>query len=324
MARTNPIAQRELNRLRQDRGKRRLPTLLGFTALGLVIVYFYSMLRDPESSVRSLAIYAVWIVNAVVAIRCIVAGVNVTAREFSAGTWDSLVLTGVGARRIFFGYWRASLKVSAPWMFALGVLRLAMLPIAMIGIVNLFAVDMVYLYGAPSPYNPTPFPPDMIFFDFLGNYALLAVFSAVALTMLEVLTCTALGIAAAALLRSSTLSILLATAIRLIPVFGGGVIAWLDGTVDFRSPFALFRHPATAIADLGTAPISRLVAPYMTWSLYSHADAASTLSIVYILIVILLLCSALSAYATIYYNGAQPSPHQMIHGFRKRLDLGQL
>lgn len=156
---TNPIAQRELKRLRNDRHKRRVLTLLAFGALGLVIAYFYFMLREPDSPVRSLAIYAVWIVNAVVAIRCIVAGVNVAAREFTSGTWDSLVLTGVGARRIFFGYWRASLKVSAPWMFALGIMRLAMLPIAMLGIINLFAVDMVYMYGAPSPTIPFLFRP---------------------------------------------------------------------------------------------------------------------------------------------------------------------
>jgi hypothetical protein len=209
-------------------------------------------------------------------------------------------------------------------MLALTIIRLAMLPIAMIGVINAYAVEMVWRYGAPTPFNPQPIPADLLYFDWLGNYALLAVLSAVALSLLEVFTCTALGIATIALLRSTALSILLATAIRGIPIVAGMVIAWLDGTVDFTSPFALFRHRAAAIADLGTAPLSRLVVPYMEWSQTTHADAAETLYVVYALILIMCLASVLIAYIAIRFGGAKTAQRGGIRGFRNRVKWRQL
>src|SRR5262249_13768334 len=147
------------------------------------------------------ALFVIWIVHIMTAVRAVVAGANAISREHVGQTWDALGLTGVSARKILFGKWRAALYSIRSWVLGLGVVRLAMLPVFMIALVHRyiwFQFGLYYTGGTgSSTYASTYFPDAQ--FTWVPEAALLAVVMVVLLTVLEALTCTALGLAASAL-----------------------------------------------------------------------------------------------------------------------------
>ncbi|MBX3083766.1 MAG: hypothetical protein KF716_19185 [Anaerolineae bacterium] len=249
-----------------------------------------------------------WVVNAAVAIRAIWAGASVASREFTSPTWESLVLTGIGVRRLYFGNWRAALRIAAPWMFALGAVRLAMLPLSMLGITTRFAGYIVSAFGPPSTYQP--YPESYVFFSWIPWAAVTAVIAAVLLTVLEILLCTALGVTLAFLTRNNIAAILTAAVLRLMPLVVSAMQALLDGTLDFRNPYAIFTHAAMSMADLGTSAISRLAAPYMLWSVTTHISALYGLMLAFVLGITLLVGAVIGGLVSIRLSGARTLPKQ--------------
>jgi hypothetical protein len=300
----NPIIRREM--FRKSRSRSHWPWLGGAAGFGILVavtVALFDSLKDTEAPTRELAIQVVWLVNAIVALRSIWAGAAIASREFTAPTWESLLITGIGARRLFLGNWRAALRVAAPWMLALGVMRLVMLPLSMLGITTRFAGFVVATYGPPSAYQP--YPDWLIFYDWVPWAAVVAVVAAVALTILEVLICTALGVALSFLTRHSTAAILTACALRLMPLVINVIQAVFDGTLNLSNPYAIFTHAAMAMADLGTSPLSRLAAPYMLWSRTTHSGALYGLSLAFGMGLTLLCGAVLVGIVGIRLNGAR-------------------
>src|SRR5258708_4576339 len=136
----NPIVWQELVHQRRN-----APTplqrwwLLGPLIITGMIVLVASTLTQVDYPTRELGIYMIWIVQTATVVRALLAGANAISREHVGLTWDSLVLTGISARQILFGKWRAVLRRVGPWMVMLGVIRLVMIPIFMVALVNRYA-----------------------------------------------------------------------------------------------------------------------------------------------------------------------------------------
>ena len=185
--------------------------IIGVLLVLAIIIGVPLTLLDVQSPSRELAILAIWFVHAITATYAIVVSANMISREHSGLTWDALVLTQLSARQILFGKWRAVLFRMRGWMLALGVVRLAMLPVFMISLLNRFAW-YGYGYGYGARYGE----------DFAITWsplaALVAVLMTVVLTVFEVLCSTAIGLAASAVMRRGTLATVLAMIVRFTPV----------------------------------------------------------------------------------------------------------
>jgi hypothetical protein len=67
-----------------------------------------------------------WIFHMIVTIRLVISGVDVISREHRNGTWDSLILTGISKRQIFFGKWRAAITRIWKWGVVFFILWMGM------------------------------------------------------------------------------------------------------------------------------------------------------------------------------------------------------
>ncbi|MEP7288330.1 MAG: hypothetical protein ABI947_21475 [Chloroflexota bacterium] len=290
---------------------------VGFVVLVLMIVGVALTLGTYDFPTRELAIYMIWLVHAVTVVRALVAGSNAISREHVGQTWDALILTGVSARQILFGKWRAALRQAAPWIVALGTIRLAMLPIFMIALTVRFAWAIFITnssnYSAASSSGIPYYVPDPVFeFTWVPWAAVLAVVASVVLSILEGLACTALGLAASAIARRGIISTVTAFTIRFIPVALFAVFTRQELGTEATYAYSVLRFAPFSLADAGTASISRLAVPYMPWS-YSegfstHIDALSGLALATALLIVLLTISLLGAWAAIRMTGALPHP----------------
>lgn len=302
-ARRNPILWRE--RLRQQRQQPRHKWLWRVATVAVYVGIFGAIvysLTDMESPSRELAVHAVWAVYVVAVIRCIVIGVNVMSQEHTNQTWDVLTLTGVPLRNVFFGKWIAALNRAAPWLLALGAARLIMIPVSMYALMNRYAPEAamaIIRYGASGN---TYYDPDylrwMLQNEWVGWAAVVAVFSSVALSVLDLFGCTMLGMASAALVRKGIAANIAALTIRFIPVVVGFLSVYADPmtqeNIQTNSP-ALFQEAftlsGTAVADGGSAPISRLALPLMRVTVIAetHVRALEGLGMAYLMTAIVLL-----------------------------------
>ena len=127
---TNPIEWQETRHqlLLIPASAQRYRYMMPATLLLLMGVIALTLL-DTGAQTRNMAIYVIWIVHIITAARAISAGANAISREHVGKTWDALVMTGVNTRQILIGKWLGVLHRVAPWMLALGVLRLLMIPV---------------------------------------------------------------------------------------------------------------------------------------------------------------------------------------------------
>src|SRR5579871_5340497 len=143
----NPIAWQELFHLQRtainplSRLRLLVPLLVGLMFVGVALT-----LNNIDYPTRELGIFAIYIVHVLTALRALDAGANAISREHTGQTWDALILTGVNARQILFGKWRAVLEHVAPWMGLLGVLRLAMIPVFLVALTNYYG-SVALTYG---------------------------------------------------------------------------------------------------------------------------------------------------------------------------------
>jgi hypothetical protein len=201
----NPVFWQEITHQRRAAPRR---TWIGKVVPPLVLLAILIgvplSLSDPIIAFRhsrEFALVSIWLIHAIVAVRCIIAGANTVSREHVSQTWDSLVLTGISARQILLGKWLAALQRAAPWIVALGTVRLAMLPVFMVALLNRFAYFTYRRYGSYSLYDGYE-PPSVEWLPW-ATYA--AVVLTVLITLVEAACCTMLGIFASTAFKRGTL-----------------------------------------------------------------------------------------------------------------------
>ncbi|MCC7450941.1 MAG: hypothetical protein IT324_26230 [Anaerolineae bacterium] len=303
----NPIAWQEL--IHQERTAPRFLRrwwVLGPFVLVLMVAGVAITLTQVEYATRELGIYMIWIVHTATALRALIAGANVISREHVGQTWDSLVLTGISARQIMFGKWRAALHRSGPWMVALGTIRLAMIPIFFLALANVYAWGVSY-YSRYSSYGYEEYPMDVTWVPWA---ALLAVLSSIVLSILDVMACTAIGMAASAVTRRGILAGVVALSIRFAPVaiFGAFTRYELGGGAH---PYRVLRFAPFAIADGGTSTISRLSVPLTGYSQITHIDALGGLVLAALSLVVMIVVALMVAWLAIRLTGALPEPERV-------------
>jgi hypothetical protein len=303
----NPIIAQEVNYQRRS-DSRPFRAFMDISPLILIvaILLILASLQRIDYPTREFALYTIWIIHALTAVRAVSAGVNAISREHVGQTWDALVLTGISARKIFFGKWRAALRRSAPWMLALGTMRLAMLPVFTMAILNRLAWrNLVRGYYNFSSYSGAT--SDFYYnVEWVAWAAVVAVIATVALTMLEVLFCTALGLAASATIRRTVPAAVVALSLRFLPValFAGFARYELGDAPLYR----LARYAPFAMADAGTSPLMQLVWPLFPWRYINdlHVRALEGLLMATLLLVLGLAVSVAVAWFAIRSSGALP------------------
>lgn len=267
-------------------------------AAGCAVAVIAFTLRDVRAPTRDYAIILIWIVHALAASRAIVAGANAVSREHVGQTWDTLVMTGVSARRILFGKWLAVLQQVAPWMLVLGAVRLALLPIFMLAFVNRFAWRTAYNSSGYMGYAGAAY------LDWAPWAALAAVVFTVLLTALEMMACSALGLAASAALRRGWPALAAAFIVRFLPVilFAGFTRYEVGAAPSWR----VLRFPPLSLADGGSAALYQLALPLSNWTYSAHSSALPGVLLVTGMLSAMLLLALLVAWRAIRAAGALP------------------
>ena len=291
---TNPLEWQEKTYLQRSTtplssfGKRL--ALFGLLVAGGFILW---TLRDPAGPTRELGMLAIWCFHGLAAAQAVAAATNAVSREHVNHTWTPLILTGVSARRIVYGKWLAVMHHVAPIMLALGAVRLLLLPVFMLAFVNRFAWRVAYrggYYGSSSGIG------------WVEWATLLAVVMTVVLTVLEIMACTAIGLAASAVLRRRVLAMVAALFIRFAPVVLFALFTRYE--VDDGPFYRILRFTPLALADGGSAPLYQLVLPLTAWTQTAHQAALPGISLAVGLLVVMVLVSLLVAQTAIQSAGA--------------------
>jgi hypothetical protein len=294
----NPILWQETTH--QQRGAprwMRWGALIGLTTAALCVAFTW-WLYDTSNGypAMQMALYLVWIIQAMTAVRAVAAGANAISREHVGLTWDALVLTGVSVRLILFGKWRAALRSMRVWLLMAGVVRIAMLPIFSLGILKTYAS----FYGQnsySSYYRETTF-------EWVPWAWILAVVASVALTTVDLLCCTAIGLAASAVIRRGILASIIAVAIRFLPViFFSAFMRYQLGPTFF---WRWWGRTEFSLSDGGTSALMVLALPSMPWTYGDHEQALPGLILAGVMFVTLLLVSLCVTWIAIRRTGALP------------------
>lgn len=296
---TNPILWLETNHQRRPMVLRqRLLWGVGLFLLAGVIALIVLTLGNVGTPTHQLGIYLIWVIHAVTVARAISAGANAISREHVGKTWEPLVLTGISARHILWGKWVGVLNRVAPWMLILGTVRLAMIPIFMLSLLHRYAWFNPSGYGSFSSiegFRPV---------GWVVWASLLAVVMSVLLTVLEVLACSALGMAASSLTRRGWTAMISAFCIRLIPValFGAFTRYEIGNGPYWRT----LSFPALSLADAGTGPLWQLALPLTGWTQQAHVRALPGLSLATLLLLVYIVVSVGVTWWSIRTAGALP------------------
>jgi len=307
----NPIAWQELCHQQRTTARRlsRL-RLLAPLLIGLMFLCVALTLLNIDYPTRELGIIAIWIVHILAALRTLDAGANAISREHASQTWDALILTGVNARQILFGKWRAVLEHIAPWMLMLGAFRLAMIPVFLLALTNFYGSYVLRFgsyyayYSSSSGYNALP--PDVAWVPWS---TFLAVVMSMVLTVLDVMCCAAIGLAASAVTRRTVSAMVGAIVVRFTPVILFAGLTRYDLGAEAANSYRVLRYAPFALADAGTAPLSRLSVPLTPLSMTTHVDALSGLFFSTLLLVVLLVISLNIAWIAIRRAGALSTKH---------------
>ncbi len=278
----NPVFWQEITHQRRSAPRStRIGKVLAPLVLLAILIGVPLSLSDPQIAFRhsrEFALVSIWVIHAIVAVRCIIAGANTVSREHVSQTWDSLVLTGMSARQILFGKWFAALRRAAPWIVALGAVRLAMLPVLMIAMLHRYAYFSYrrynYSYAYDEPVLPTV--------EWLPWATFAAVGLTVLITLVEAACCTLLGIFASTTFRRGAVAAATAIAVRFAPVAIFAAFTRYElGSASYR----WYRYSPFAFADGGTSPLYLLVLPLTNWTRGRHMDALGTYSGVLLMLV---------------------------------------
>src|SRR5258708_26682908 len=157
----NPIVWQELSH--QHRATTRRLSRLRLLAPILLCLMFVGValtLSNIDYPTRELGICAIYLVHILTALRALDAGANAISREHASQTWDALILTGVNARQILFGKWRAGVGHRPARVVELGAILPAALPAFLLRLTNLYAsVAFLLCRSFPRCCGHTPPPP---------------------------------------------------------------------------------------------------------------------------------------------------------------------
>ncbi len=255
-----------------------------------------------DSAAREFVVATVWFAQGLVVVRCIAAGANVISREHMSQTWDTLVLTGISARQILLGKWFAVLRQVAPWMVGLATLRLFMLPIFMMASLNRYAWYIIAHAGT----SRAQFYSGFTVIGWIPSAAGIAVVGTLALTALEILCCTAIGLASSALMRRGWTALVVGLGFRFAPVLL--FAAFTTYEVGWSLSWRVMRYPPMAMTDGGSAPLFQLVQPLTLFTLDNHSTALYGLAAVGIMLTGMIVVSLIVAWWAICDAGALPHP----------------
>ncbi len=294
----NPIEWQE-TRQQSGTGRRRVIVAFGLGLLVLVIGAIVLTLGNLSTPTQQLAVYVIWIVHAVTASLAISAGANAVSREHVGKTWDSLVLTGVSARQILMGKWLGVLNRVAGWMLLFGTVRLLMLPVFMLSLVYRYAWFSRASFSS-NQMNTYNISVDSV--DWVVWAAVLAVVMSAGLAVLEVMACTALGMAASAWTRRGWMAMIAAFCIRLTPVaLFAGFTRYEIGNGPY---WRMLSFPALSLADAGTGPLWQLALPLTGWTRAIHVNALPGLVMATLLLLGIMVVSLLVTWWAIRRDGA--------------------
>jgi hypothetical protein len=290
--------------------QRHLPAFLQryWWLVGIMLMFLVTLvaltLRDVAAPTRNLALYVIWIVHGLAAARSIAAGANAISREHVGLTWDTLVMTGVSVKMILLGKWLGVIRHAAPWMLMLAIVRLAMLPVFMLSFVNRYAWRYMYNSYNGGGYYGGGFYGASSALDWVPWAGVLAVVMTIVLTILELLVCTGLGLAASAVLRRGWLAMVAAFCVRFAPVVFFAAFTYYE--VGDGPTWRLLRFPVLSLADGGTAPLYQLMLPLATWTQDAHVNAIPGLAMSVLLLLLLLGGAAVVTWYCIRAAGALP------------------
>lgn len=295
----NPIEWQEIRFQQKNVSAflRRYRWMLPVALIVLTLMVILS-LRDITFPTRNVGIYLIWIVHALVVARAIAAGANAISREHVGKTWDVLVLTGVSTRQILLGKWLAVMRQVAPWTLALATLRLVMIPVFMLSLVNRFAWRAVTM--GSTYYNSGMY--DMPIIDWRPESALLAVLMTVGITILEVMACTAIGLAASAITRKGWIAMITAFLVRFAPVMI--FAAFTQYEVGDQPSWRVLSFTPLSLADSGTSTLYLLSLPLTSRTFFLHGHALAGLSLAASLLIAFLIASLWLTNRAIRQSGA--------------------
>jgi len=247
----NPIFRRELIRLkRQVKGHQRRSLLIILLMSSILLLLLALLLWMYPSGYGQQYIWmffpawALWVVYAITVLQTIIASVGILGAEYIDQTWEPLVITGINVRRILLGNWLAAIHRIRGWLFFLTIARIAVLPVYVLVSVKVASAEC----GA-SGFHCIWQPPT------LSAWAL-AIGITILLTILDILCCSMIGLAAITITRNSGFAAILAIVLRFSPLF-----IFLASGFDADNFWSWWISPPFALVDGGTAPAVQLIMP---------------------------------------------------------------
>jgi hypothetical protein len=245
----NPIFRREMIRLERrtvaHRWRSAAIILSLISILGMLFALLLWMYPSPygQSYIwMFFPAWSTWVIYAITVLQAIVASTSILG-EFTQQTWEQLIVTGISVRRILFGNWLAALHRIRGWLFFLIIARIAVLPIYLLVSVKVALPVCSYAICVLQP--PAPLS---IWFVAIGI--------TVVLTILDILCCSLIGLAASAITGNSRFAAVFAILVRFSPL----VVFLAFGFNDLNF-WEWWASPPFALVDGGTAPAVQLIMP---------------------------------------------------------------
>lgn len=234
--------------------------------------------------------WAIWVIYAITVLQTIVASIGILNTEYTHQTWEPLVVTGISVRRILLGNWLAAIHRIRGWLFFLAIARIAVLPIYLLVSANVAPTECGS-FGSGCVLQP-PAPPGVWF---------VAIGMTVGLTILDILCCSLIGLAASAITRHSRFAAVLAILLRFSPL-----IVFLAFGFNDSNFWEWWASPSFALVDGGTAPAVQLIMPLITSQV--HFDPLLGLLLITSALTLIFLVVLSTTLVILRLNGGSAQP----------------
>lgn len=255
----NPVFRRELLSLTRSTTAHRWRSVgVGLMLLGALLGLFILALQMFPANDQLIWMFfpawALWVIHGATVLHVIIVSSTMINIEYSTQTWETLILTGISARRILLGKLLATLHQSRGWIFLFGIARIAVLPLYLLVTFKVVHSECG-LYSLSCVLQPTR----------TLSMWLAAVGMVLALTVVDILCCALLGLASSTLIRRAAFAMILAILIRFAPL-----ILFLASGFDDINFWTWWTAPSFALVDGGTAPTIQLILPLVPGQVNFH------------------------------------------------------
>jgi hypothetical protein len=206
----------------------------------------------------------VWIIHSIAALRAIMAGAYVTNRDPTKQLWKDLAITGISKWQLIIGKWWAALYRVRGWTTALGIIQLMIVLILILEVdLNNYKTLQRLSHICKHPYSVQScfqeIGGQMFYFPPTFSHIIWGIEMALCLTILEMLCCTAIGMAAGLAIHNRRAASISGALLRFAPV---GIFTFWPHYVDANNFFFWRWREYTwfAFADGGSSAIIRLTA----------------------------------------------------------------